>query len=338
MAYTYPTYTGIIHYPISQLANLSSSFNEDILIELVIDDYGNGDYVNRQTTIATFYDFIISSHPIFNKIDDVYNDKSYPEVNEETNTVSYRYASDIYISGQTYFAINPFSYDKTQYSNLLDNQTVQKRQLERFIHDNALEINVVRNTDTIVQYGEYGWDKCSSNETNPRLDTLSFVKFEAPNTKTKISLPPNDSIPLYHSNYISLYSNAFVTIVGKVKLPKYEIDNTTNIKDVRRSPYYTPENNLWIGIWEGKNIIAISELHNFDEDIAYFSFQLPMSRDHKYYLVVPFEVKGVDETGTTKGNDLFSEIPVNSAAVFYYSPGPVEGGSGLPVTNFDPPS
>lgn len=328
---TFPTYSGYIDYPISKLDSLN--FNENALIELVVDDYGNGDYVNRKTTIGTFYDFLISSHPIFNKIDDVYNDKSVSEINDDTNTVSYRYASDIYISGQTYFDKNPFSYDKTAYVKLFNNQTVQRKQLEKFIHDNTLEINAIKSGDTIVQYGVYGWDKSESDSTNPRLDMTSLVKFAEPSQDTKIINDPDDStIPLTHTNAISFYSNVFATIVGKVKIPNC-FKGDLNY----RMPYYSPETNLWVGVWEGKNIIAISELHNIENNVAYFSFQMPMAKNTNYYIVVPFS------PGTSSGNeeqntnlDLFSKIPVNSVSIFYYSTGISDNQK--PETYFGKPS
>jgi hypothetical protein len=330
MASSFPTYSGYVDYPISKLSPLN--FNENAWMELVVDDYGNGDYVNRKTKIITFYDFIISSHPIFNKIDDVYNDQTYVDVNEDTNTTSYRYGSDIFISGQTYFAKNPFAYDTSPYPRLSDNQTVQKRQLEKYVHDNSLEINTIKTEDTCVQYGEYGWYKSTSDSDNPRIDALSFVKFKETSKDFEIQNNKSSSIPLNHSkNAINVYSNSFVTIVGKIKM------HSSINKDLAQTPYYSVENNIWVGIWSNGNLIAISELHNYDGNIAYYSFQLPLTRDTDYYIVVPFDVDTSASNSSTNSSsyDMFENIAPNTAAIFYYSESMTKEGAERPYTLFN---
>ena len=324
-SYPYPIsdpiyFNGNIHYPISKLQDENVSYtNLNNYIELVIDDYGNNSYVSRKTEISTFYDFLISSHPIFNKIDDVYNDRSYPETNEYTNEVTYRYASDIFISGQTYFKYHPYSTDEKALkdNNFLANQTVQKRQVEQYVHDNALEINPVQYEDTMVQFEYYGWNKSLNDDENPRTDMLSFVALTRPSENCRIKKSPNaDGIPLYHSDGFRVFSNTFATIVGKVNLPE-----GFNLSK-QRKPYYTPENNLWVGVWWKNSLVAISELHNIVGNVAYFSIQMPMVMNELYYVVVPFKPNGFGTTlasDSTVEHDMFKNIRVNTFAIFYYS-------------------
>lgn len=271
-------------YPVSDLETYTNPIPNSYL-ELVVDDYGNRSYVNRKTTTDSFFDFLISSHAIFNKIDDVFNERTIIDVDEATNEEYYRYGSSAFISGQTYFKINPSSNNTTIYEELGLNETVKKGQLEKFIHDKCLELRSLKTEDTAVQYAENGWYKSISDGENPRLDILSLVKFAVPNVDCKINRDSTqDGIPFWHSGPIAIYSNALATIFGKVKLP-----NTFN--NLESSAYYTPELGLWVGVMCDGKMIAITELHNIDETtkIAYFSMQIPMSRDTDYYVVVPFE-------------------------------------------------
>ena len=268
-------------YPISTMP--SGSFDLDAYLELVTDDYGHGAYVNRHTTVSSFFDFLISSHAIFNKLDDVFNERTIIDIDEATNEEKYRYIPSAYISGQTYFKDNPKSENTTFYEALKINATVTKQQLEKFIHDKCLEVRALQTSDTAVQYTQNGWYKSTSDKENPRLDNLTLQKFAKPNSICRIDRDAGrDGIQFKHSGPFSIYSNSLATIFGKVRVPKSEIEST---------PYYSSELGLWVGVMSEGRIIAISELHNFDEngEVAYFSFQLPMSRDTDYYVVVPFE-------------------------------------------------
>lgn len=356
-------------YPISNLD--SASLNLQDLLEIVTDDYGNKSYVNKKITVESFFDFLVSSHAIFNKIDDVFNDKSIVDINEITNEEEYRYISSAYISGQTYFQNNPYTNNNTIYNELKINETVKKQQLEKYIHDKCLEIRPLKTEDTAVQYTENGWYKSINDKENPRIDLLTFEEFAKPNLNCKIKNEPNpNGIPFWHSGPISIFSNAWATIFGKVKYKK----------NAWSAPYTLPDLGKWVGIVTGDEnntrLIAISELHNFDKnDIAYFSFQLPLNRNTNYYVVLPFKPLDVSESNitentstnstnnkyklfqvtddmmyvliddeilesypidkipakildtiaiedfqkNTKTYDIFSNIPVNSAAIIYYS-------------------
>lgn len=321
MAYNYPTYTGTTHYPISDLHELSrSTLSLDTMMELVVDDYGTGDtsenasWVNRRANIETFFDFLISSHPIFNKIDEIYNSELYP--------------SDIYLNGITYFASNPYSQDKSDYSELFENQTVTKDQLEWFLNANSLQIHSTTNTDVCRQYIDDGFDNEIDNTNAPTYTSGTVIPFKKP--VKLINVGPIQSIPFYHTSSITPALNAFLTIVGLVEIP-YEYLNQASI------PYYTPERNLWVGaVWNG-NIISLTELHNIrivkvnetkNRAIAYFSMQFPVIKDESYYIIIPFvppeqqdpkpENDFLDDIPV--GYDMFKDIRVNSIAAFYYAP------------------
>ena len=311
------TFNRRLAYPISKLDVLSvGNLNLDTLIEVVVDDYGNNSYANKQTSIRTIGDYLVSAHPIFNKIDDVYNDKTITMYDLNLDEEIYRYNSHIYFSGQTYFEINPYSKDETKFENLILNQTVQKKQLERFVHDVAFEVDAIQNDYRCIQYKKpFGWWSNSSTDESPTFNERTIVQFDEPAAECTFDRSHLYAGHLYRTGEITFYRNTFATIIGKVRVP--------NFKVTKPYVYYTPEKNLWAAVLCGANIIAITELHNFNNDgIAYFSMQLPVSFGQKIRVVVPFqpgEYIAGSETET-----LFSNIKTNSVCVFYYAPNQTE--------------
>lgn len=304
-------YTKKISYPISKLSSLNkTSLDLDTLIEIVVDDYGNESFVNKKTSIRTIGDFLVSAHPIFNKIDDVYNDKTITVYDQNLDEEIYRYNSHIYFSGQTYFETNPYSRDTTNFENLISNQTVKKKQLEKFVRDVCLEVDAINSNCHCAQYkNPFGWSSNELGDDNPTFNERTIIAFEEPHAECTFDRSHIYGGHLYKTGEILFYRNTFITIIGKVRVP--------NFKKTKPFVYYTPEKNLWAGVLCGSNIIAITELHNFTENgIAYFSMQLPVSAGQTISIVVPFqpgEVVPETETG------LFKNIKINSVCVFYYT-------------------
>jgi hypothetical protein len=305
-----------ISYPISKLSNVSGSNYSKLLMEIVVDNYGNNVYTNKQVPLEIFGDFLISSYPIFNKLNELYNDKTIVDY-DDSGTSSYRYKSDLYISGQTYFKTNPSLYSESKvdsYARLDSNNFVQKQQLEKYIHSNCLETFPIKSDYKcmqIVKKGEWTEAELIYDETN-----FSKCLLETPSVKGKIKIPLFNG-RLYGTNVMRLpnQKSSFVTIVGKVRVPEEITTNTTR--------YYTPEHNLWAGILYLDNLIAVTELHNYNDGIAYFSFQLPSAHDGentymRIRVVVPFKPAEALENDEKTQIDIFKNIPVNSIAMFYY--------------------
>lgn len=312
--------TTLHKYSISKLPDFNSSTDiSNILMEIVVDEYGNNAYSNKYATFKDFGDYLVSSHPIFNKIDEIYNDKTITSLIEQSNEVDYDHKNDIYFSGQTYFQNHPLSknLDNTQYDNLENNRTVRKDQLENFLHISGLEVRAVKQDYKCKQCLLKGEWKDTSDPVT--YNESSVKPLEVPATKCKIKTPLFNG-QLYATTAIRFPTEGdFVTIIGKVKVP-VNISKETNA-------YYTPESNLWAGVFCVNNLIAITELHNYKNGIAYFSFQLPSSKDKKNVfqrirIVVPFKPDDIIENDEDvhSDDDIFRNIPVNSVALFYYGP------------------
>ena len=302
-------------YPISRFTPIG--LNLDTLIEVVVDDYGNNSYVNKSTSVRTVGDYLVSAHPIFNKIDDVYNDKTITAYNAQLDEEIYRYNSHIYFSGQTYFELNPYSKDTTKFENLILNQTVQKKQLERFIHDVAWETDAVQNDYLCIQFKDpFGWWSNIATDANPTFNERTITPFATPASDCRFNRTSSYN-NLFRTGEITFYRNTFATIIGKIKIPNFS-------KTRKPFVYYTPEKNLWAAVYCNSNIIAITELHNFTDDgIAYFSMQLPVVFGQTIRVVVPFQ-PGEASSSDSQDTGLFANIPTNSVCVFYYAPNQTE--------------
>lgn len=304
-------YDKYIVYPISKLSPLNS-LDLNTLIEVVVDDYGNNSFVNKHTSIRTVGDYLVSAHPIFNKIDDVYNDKTVTVYDQRLDEEIYRYNSHIYFSGQTFFDTNPYSKDKSKFEKLILNQTVQKKQLERYVHDVAFEIDPVGNDYRCIQYKDpFGWWTNSATDTNPTFNERTVEPFAQPAAECEFDRSHSYN-KIFRTDEITFYRNTFATIIGKVKVPNFSTLPKPFV-------YYTPEKNLWAAVMCGSNIIAITELHNYDGDIAYFSMRLPVSFGQTIRIVVPFR-PALPSPGDPQDTGLFANIKTNSVCVFYYAP------------------
>ena len=306
-------------YPIENLPDATTIGNvSKTLMELVVDEYGNNVYSNKQATLKAFGDYLISSHPIFNKLDEIYNER----------TSEYDHSSDIYLGGQIHFLHNPESQNKSgvPFSKLDYAQTIRKDQLEDFIHENGLEVETITHDMKCMQCVVRGEWK----QKPLRYTEISAAPLEFPATKCKVRTPLfNDT--LYARNVIRMpKKGSFVTVVGKVKVPANIHDPTT--------PYYTPEKNLWAGALYINNLIAITELHNFKNDIAYFSMQFPTANLNfkvsnptpggpdiyntyqRIRIVLPFKPADIvqNDEDMQSQTDIFKNIPVNAVALFYY--------------------
>lgn len=318
-----------IAYPISKLdeysypSKIDESTISTLLMELVVDEYGNGVYSNKKATFQSFGDYLISSHPIFNKIDEIYNDRTIIDQDEQTGETIYRYRADIYLSGQTYFERNPLAYDTQKlYTDLNLHQTVQKRQIEQFVHDNGLEIEPIGNDFKCVYAMKNGtntnWLEAPKNPymTEDLRNIVPFFENVSTTNCFEINGYINDG-KLVGTDVISFRNNQnrFVTVVGKVKVPV----------EISTSPYYTPELNLWAATYDedSRGIVAITELHNYrnvgSTYYAYFSMQFPIAINQKIRIVIPFMPANSETISETQSFDVFGKIPINSVCLFYYS-------------------
>lgn len=306
----------------SSITDLSSTF-----MELVVDDYGNNSYSNKKASFKTFGEYLVSSHPIFNKIDEIYNDKTQISVNTQTNEIAYIHKNDVYLSGTTHFLDNPKASNNAAFSNLYSNQTVQRKQLENFVHINGLEVEALTSglkCNQCVVRGEW-------KEKEIKYSDRSIEPIYYPATKCKIKVPLFNNT-LYGTNVIRMpKKGTFVTVVGKVKLPTDINKDTT--------PYYTPEKNLWAGVLFLNNLIAITEIHNFRNNLGYFSMQFPTANINfkvdnpneggpqivnsyqRIRVVVPFKPDEIipNDEDIQSESDIFRNIPINTVSLFYYA-------------------
>ena len=306
---TYYHSDGNISYPISELSSHKIDYNT--LIELIIDEYGDGTYISKNATIEMFGDYLVSSHAIFNILNDLFNDKTIidTDINGDEH---YRYASDLYFQSATYFLENPYSKETSKRIEGLEmNQTITKRQIQRYIQEHGMEIDTIKN-----YYDIYLWDcqltSWNMNPNVPLMNEITCIPFNLSNNNL-ISLDSRIGSTFYYgnSNPIITEKNTLVNIVGMVSLPSGWNDPTTK--------YFIPEYNLWVALLNRKNnnaIFGLTELHNIVDGVAYFSMSLPMSINTSFSIVMPFtpgESVEIDTAGT-----LFSAISASNNAIAYY--------------------
>ena len=277
-------------------------------MEVLVDDYGNGIYTNKSTTFETLGIYLISSHPIFNKLNEVYNDKTVKTYDDDGNATYDYSGTSIYLSGVTYFNHNPKSSDGKEYGSLKNNQTVQKDQMDALLKKIGLSIHPISKDSTYKQY--VNTNQWEYDETNhPTYTETDISGFKIPSAKCKF----DKTLDNFHCTELITCSsdkNVILNIIGKVRLPDPFKQKPT--------PYYTPEMNLWVGVLMENNIIAITELHNFKDNVAYFSMQIPMIRNKSFRIVIPFEPANAQSNGGNE-DDIFNNIPENYVSLFYYS-------------------
>ena len=310
---TYFHSDGKISYPISELKSAKIDYNT--LIELIIDEYGDGTYISKNATIGMFGDYLVSSHAIFNVLNDIFNDKTIVDTDINENE-TYRYAASLYIPSDTYFLDNPYNKDtKTKIERLLSNQTITKGQLQRYIQEHGLEIDTVKNN-----YDFYKWN-CESkswiiDEEAPTLTELTCIPFNIENDNLiEIDSEINS---FYHGNSepIVTEKNAIVNIVGMISLPKGWDDPSTK--------YFIPEYNLWVALLNRKNdkaLFGMTELHNIIDGVAYFSIIVPLSIGTKFSIVMPFE-PGSSVTIDNPGSLFEGMTSTNNAIAWYWGENP----------------
>lgn len=306
---TYYHSDGKISYPISELR--SGTIDYDTLIELIIDEYGDGTYISKNATIGMFGDYLVSSHAIFNVLNDLFNDKTIVDT-DLNGDERYRYASDLYFQSATYFLDNPWSKEtRTRIEGLSMNQTLTKRQIQRYIQEHGMEIDTIKD-----YYDIYMWN-CNSrawdlNLTLPLLTEITCVPFNV-NDANLIDLTQEIDSTNYHgcSLQITAEKNTMINIVGTISLPEGWNKPTTK--------YFIPEYNLWVALLNRKNnksIFGITELHNIVDGIAYFSFSLPMSIGTRFSIAMPFTPG--NRTELANDNPLFSKMTSTNYAIAYY--------------------
>lgn len=310
---TYYHSDGKISYPISELK--SGTINYDTLIELIIDEYGDGTYISKNATIGMFGDYLVSSHAIFNILNNLFNDKTIVDTSPNGDE-TYRYASDLYFQSATYFLDNPWSKEtRTRIEGLTLNQTITKRELQRYIQEHGFEIDTIKNYYEIFEWNHElsSWEL---NSTPPMLTEISNVPFNVEN-KNLIQLDSEIISTFYHGNSSPIITekNTIVNVIGIISLPKGWNKPSTK--------YFIPEYNLWVALLNRKNnkaLFGITELHNIvdvdDVGIAYFSMSIPMSIDTRFSIVMPFEPGEsiqLDNSGT-----LFEGITSTNNAIAYY--------------------
>ncbi len=242
-------------YPVSKMPG--PNWNEYVdYIEFVDNIYGNN-YVNKFIQIHAFSTHIISSYPIFNRLDELFN----------TELDNPRYAGALYFGDDTYFRENPRSNSTIDFGSLTSSQTVKFSQLSDIIHANGLELYPVATNFKCKQVVGGGTWKESNIIYNENVSTPMLE----PANKCEIKNEIFDGL-FYASGILSFEEkkSCFATIVGKVKVPKSLLESN------KTTPYYTPEYNLWAGLLYLNNLIAVTELHVYKNDIAYFSFQVPL--------------------------------------------------------------
>lgn len=301
---------GKISYPISELKSAKIDYNT--LIELIIDEYGDGTYISKNATIGMFGDYLVSSHAIFNVLNDIFNDKTVVDTDLNGNE-TYRYVSDLYFQSATYFLDNPWSKEVTKkIEGLALNQTITKRQLQRYIQENGMEIDTIKN-----YYDIYMWDHENSTWNNddnaPMLTETTLVPFNIAD-ENLIEIDSKIGQSFYYGSLkpIVIEKNTMVNIVGTISLPDGWNDPTTK--------YFIPEYNLWVALLNRKNnkssIFGMTELHNVVDGIAYFSFSIPMSIDTRFSIVMPFKPGRSVEIENQES--VFSNLTMSNRAIAYY--------------------
>ena len=313
---------GKLSYPISQLGSTTIDYNT--LIELIIDEYGDGTYVSKNATIEMFGDYLVSSHAIFNLLNDMFNDRTIYKTDSNGNKI-YRYISDLYIPSTTYFLDNPYLIDDNRQINkrieeLSDTQTITKRQLQRYIQEHGFQIDTMKGGyDLFIwNYSSQSWRMIT---TKPQITESSIVQFSI---ETEDLIPLNSLVKsgysFYHGNPnpIVTEKNTIVTIIGSVALPNGWNDSSTK--------YYIPEYNRWVALLDRKpnnpsqaNIFGITELHNITSNgqtMAYFSITLPLSIGTKFSIVMPF----TPETSNANPSigSIYSGLNKTNHAIVYY--------------------
>lgn len=312
---------GKLSYPISELN--SGTINYQTLIELIIDEYGDGTYISKNATIEMFGDYLVSSHAIFNVLNDVFNDKTIADTNDNGDAI-YRYASDLYIASSTYFLNNPYSDDiSSRIESLELNQTITKRQLQRYIQEHGMEIDTIKD-----YYSFFKWNKSENgfwevDTTVPKISELTCVPFNLSGNNFVALTSTIGSFWHGCSNQIRVERNTIINIVGAIELPSGWNDESTR--------YFIPEYNLWVALLNRKEethhkpIFGLTELHNIvkktidgtDHYIAYFSFSLPMTIDSRFSIVFPFE-PGTSVSGIGISGTLFEKLNTSNTAFAYY--------------------
>lgn len=307
---TYYHSDGRISYPISELK--SGVINYSTLIELIIDEYGDGTYVSKNATIEMFGDYLVSSHAIFNVLNDIFNDKTVVDTNIN-DVETYRYASDLYFQSATYFLDNPYSKTSdVRIEGLEANQTITKRQLQRYIQEHGMEIDTIKENYDIFKWNS-NTNSWKIDPIFPVLSETEFVPFNIENDNL-IDLSPSINGTIYHGNANPIVAerNTVINIIGTISLPEGWNKPSTR--------YFIPEYNLWISLLNRntgkKGLYGMTELHNIIDGVAYFSMSVPMSIGTRFSIVMPFE-PGESRPLANEGS-LFEGMTESNFAFAYY--------------------
>ncbi len=319
------TYQGNVSYPISKLPSPDISYIDyNSLIELAVRDI-DGNYVSRSTTIQDFGDFIISAHPIFNNLYDVfYTDPDVIWFGKET-----RFNSRPKIENSVLNNVPITS------SACAPGHLITKADLAFWINKHGIAIDAVGPNSVYYLYDTSNppaqWKKADPEDwpvaiandiaTTPIYSTKSAVKFNT---------APNGSF----TYPVEMDCHAMLHIVGNLVLA----ESYSSITSENNPNYYNTNYKRWIGVyyqdidWDDydneitvNRLITTMPLTNIfkfgtgdsAKAVAQFSIDVPVKAGAKISLYSPADImdsSGIDESALTRS--LYSKL--NCCSLSYY--------------------
>ena len=295
-----------LSYPISKLNNVTG-IDLESLIEISVKEGSN--YVSKKTSIKDLGNYIITAHPIFNNLNDLFN----------TSPGAITFLKPTYFNKRPYVKHMLGDNEEEIYAELAnhheelkDNQLVTLYDVKEYIRKTGIAVQAIGQNSKFKKYINESWvfdDKpqiiTDSNYMQPIYSKNGCIGFKPHMLQSGYSGYISDEVVIEKDIMLNVICN----LVLRDKYSKL-VDN--NIK-----PYYNASITNWLAILvdggsdaddnEGESILALTTFNEIIkvEDIAIAQVQMsvPIAKDTKIKLFTPVGLNTSNNVKITLEND-----------------------------------